>query len=363
LGEHTTLAWYGLAGAQLIVMPVIQRLLERWGFVKLDRYGLVRTPEDRILSMRPAVLDDGTGGRIVGWRDNDLAMAELPAWSAATPAVTRPAILPPMDAAPSQVSRPSMAKASEMAQVPVAVPVAADPPQVDASSAVPTASERAQVPAAPDTVMPVPVAPEPTVDEDDWEWKIALARARAGAEEAETGAAEGPPPSPALSPAPSAGPSRAPAVTKTRPMAVIASEVDYEDYSVTAPAPVMPLSRVAPQAAAPATPRAVAPSTVAPSTVIPVPALPSVQSIAKSGRFAPVVRTASTSAPPDAPARFAKNIGSVDQTATLVIAPPLSDDTVPNLSIGDKTRPGVALPPAARAVQLPSVKRRMSRQR
>ena len=63
-------------------MAVFRNLLQRWGFVKLERYGLVRTPDDRILSTRPAALDDGGGGRIVGWRDDDLAMAELAPWRA-----------------------------------------------------------------------------------------------------------------------------------------------------------------------------------------------------------------------------------------------------------------------------------------
>ncbi len=56
-------------------MPAIEHLLKRMGFVRLSKYGLVLTPEGRIMSLRPAVLDDGMGGRIVGWRDHDLVAA------------------------------------------------------------------------------------------------------------------------------------------------------------------------------------------------------------------------------------------------------------------------------------------------
>ena len=58
----------------------------------LSRYGLVMTHDDRILSTRPAVLDDGAGGRIVGWQDGDLAAMELPSYE--TEAVHRAAMAP-----------------------------------------------------------------------------------------------------------------------------------------------------------------------------------------------------------------------------------------------------------------------------
>ena len=67
------------------VMGAIDNLLERMGYVKLDRYGLLLTPEGRILSSRPAVLDDGLGGRIVGWDEGDLAAMELDRWAPARP--------------------------------------------------------------------------------------------------------------------------------------------------------------------------------------------------------------------------------------------------------------------------------------
>lgn len=61
-------------------MGAIDNFLRRWGFAKLDRYGLILTPDDRVISMRPAVLDDGVGGKIVGWLEGDLAAMELDRW-------------------------------------------------------------------------------------------------------------------------------------------------------------------------------------------------------------------------------------------------------------------------------------------
>src|SRR5687768_3195264 len=107
-------------------MPAIDTLLKRLGFVRLDRYGLVLTPEGRIMSLRPAVLDDGLGGRIVGWTDGDLAAMELQKWEPARPA-------------------PKTAVATRVAVAPPPIP-----------TPKPIVAEAAQV------------------EEDDWEWEIAL---------------------------------------------------------------------------------------------------------------------------------------------------------------------------------------------
>ena len=143
-------------------MPAIHSMTKRLGFVRLRDFGLVLTPEGRILSIRPAVLDDGLGGRIVGWQDDDLAAMELDRWSelgramaqkpAALPAVARPVAVRPI--APLTVKPP--------------IPVSIKPPTPQ---------------------KPVAVASEPVVEEDDWEWTIAIARARAAAEEVELAAA------------------------------------------------------------------------------------------------------------------------------------------------------------------------------
>ena len=117
-------------------MSMFHRLLQRWGFVKLERYGLVRTADDRILTTRAKILDDGAGGRIVGWQDGDPAAVQLAAWE------------PPRRKSVKQL--------------------------------IPTISTRPERPApASAAVMTAAVAGAPVVDEDDWEWTIALAKARA----------------------------------------------------------------------------------------------------------------------------------------------------------------------------------------
>lgn len=333
-------------------MAVFRHLLQRLGFVKLDRYGLVLTPEGRILSTHSAVLDDGTGGRVVGWQVDDPAMSELQPWERASTTVTQ-------------------SVATRVATPPVAAPVASVTPPVITDS---SASEQVPVMASA-AVMPVAVAPEPVVNEDDWEWTIALARARAAAEDAVAAAAAGPPP-------------RAPAV-RTRPMPAVAmpaamkdpassstewpktapvGSIDYDDYSRVPTRPAVAIPRTAPEP--PPEPRA-----VVPSTVIPVPVLPTMQNAARTSRLEPVVRTIpaqappsaqtppSTQTPPSAQSRFALGTGPVDSATPAHGVSPLSDATAHNLSVGDRTKPGVALPPAARAVQLPSVKRRMALRR
>jgi len=102
-------------------MPAIEHLLKRMGFVRLTKYGLVLTPEGRIMSLRP-VLDDGSGGQIVGWRDRDLASAELQRWEPVRPAprgavaapVATPMLIPP--APPRVAPQPVVAVAEEPEQ-------------------------------------------------------------------------------------------------------------------------------------------------------------------------------------------------------------------------------------------------------
>ncbi|HEX2685407.1 MAG TPA: hypothetical protein VHN14_02255 [Kofleriaceae bacterium] len=254
-------------------------------------------------------------------------MTELPAWSAAMRATAHRAMTP-----------------SVIVSAPVAVPAPVTvPAPIGSDPAMTMASVDVQVLATPSAaVMPVAVAPNAPVDEDDWEWTIALARARVASEEAEAAAVAGPPP--------------APVPGKTRPMAVVARKAPTFSGEQRNPEPIGAIPRGA-STRAPAAMSRVA----VPSTVIPVPMLPTLQNGATSGRFDPVVRTTAES--PDSPYRIAKGTGSLDSATRSGAASVLSDDTVPNLLIGDRTKPGVALPPAARAVQLPSVKRRMSRQR
>jgi hypothetical protein len=114
-------------------MGAFDNFLRKRGYAKLDRYGLVLTEDDRVLSTRAAVLDDGLGGKVVGWVDGDLAAAELQPFGA--PPVPR-----------KQVQAPPMPR-------------------------------------------PAPVAAREPEGEDEWEWEIAMARARAAAEEVQTAAA------------------------------------------------------------------------------------------------------------------------------------------------------------------------------
>lgn len=188
-------------------MGAFEDFLKKQGYVKLDRYGLVLTPDDRILSTRPAVLDDGLGGKIVGWSDGDLAAAELEQWGA--PAKKAPAPKPAAAkpvaanggvqvAAPTRPSRPlpgvapmtALPGVAPMTTLPGVAPIAA--PMVAAPIAAPLAPP-ARMPAAtippPIAAMPAPVtqasqvAAEPVVEEDEWEWEIAMARARAAGDD------------------------------------------------------------------------------------------------------------------------------------------------------------------------------------
>jgi hypothetical protein len=256
-------------------MGAIDKLMKRWGFTRLDRYGLVHTPDDRILSTRPAVLDDGLGGKIVGWAEGDLAAMELERWSplgapAAKPKPIQPILAPAPKPAPAPVPRPAPAPA------PVAV---AAPAPVVAVVAPPPA--------------PPVVAEQPKVDEDEWEWEIAMARARAEAAEAIASArAEAPQPPDTwedVPPPKSVAPpvARPPRVTR-QPLAAV-------------PMPV--------------------PAATSGKTIIPVPILP-VASDPKSLR--PVV----------APRRMPRATGRMEDTIRTSAVPPANDDkTSPHLAL------------------------------
>jgi len=263
-------------------MSAIQHLLRRWGFVRLSRYGLLLTSDGRVVSTRPVILDDGTGGRVVGWSDDDPAPAELRPWA------------PPRRDEPGSASQKSSVATNHLE------------------------SGRRAVPSASAAVRPVAVAREPRVEEDDWEWTIALARARVAADQP-------------------------PAQSAPQP----ATGIEYDDYSQVRTTPVLDRPRLAGQA---------------PATVIPVPPLPTLQDMGGAGRLEPVVRTFQKpgSVPPPSPSRFPKGTGTVGTAATPHRAAQDAPESPANRSVGDRTRPGIALPPAARAVELPSVKRRWS---
>jgi hypothetical protein len=131
----------------------ISRLLARLGLVRIGRYGLVLTPDDRILSTRPAVLDDGVGGKIVGWDEGDLAAMELEHWH-------------PMGTMGAKPVMP--AKIVALPPMPPPIPR--------------TAKVTASVPITFTAPVPVQVAPAEPTEDDEWEWEIAVAKARAAAD-------------------------------------------------------------------------------------------------------------------------------------------------------------------------------------
>lgn len=271
-------------------MPAIDSLMKRMGFVRLSQYGLVLTPEGRIISLRPTVLDDGGGTPVVGWKDDDLAEVELAKWPPA-PATQR--------AVANQVA------ISMPPPGPVSAPIFAVPPPSPAVQVV-------TIPVAP----PAPVVASQPLEEDDWEWEIAIARARVAAEDTQLVVRT-------AAPAPSVAPRRRgdtvpppltiPMVaTKVEPDARSAAlgnameswpkteplgTIDYEDYTSTTNQ-IMRTSVVH------------VPPPV-PTTVIPVPAMTKVTDPAQ---LAPVRRTAPsvpvTPIPPASPRRFANGTGS-----------------------------------------------------
>jgi hypothetical protein len=330
-------------------MAAFQHLLQRLGFVKLGRFGLELTPDGRILSTRPAVLDDGAGGRIVGWEDRDLAAAELPSWEPVQNSARR---------APAQrfIAPPAQPPAPARTRV-VAIP-----------PAIPAASPAVRVAApASAAVSPAVVAGEPVVDEDDWEWTIALARARV-----EDPAPVPPPPHAAaprtlpmaaVTPKPlTAAIVKEPAASAEWPATQPIGAIDYDDYAAVPTRPAIAIPRVARPR-----PASVMPVATTPSTVIPVPALPTVRGTANATRFAPVVRTVPAQQA-SSPRRFPKGTGPHDPPSTRTMAAMSDDHTrlgvaparAASSSVGDQTQVGVALPPAARTVALPSIKRRQS---
>ncbi|HEV7559736.1 MAG TPA: hypothetical protein VGO00_29870 [Kofleriaceae bacterium] len=264
--------------------------------MKLRTYGLVLTPEGRIVSTRPTLLGDG---HVVGWKDNDLAAMDLGSWGA-------DATVRPMQVAP-----------------PLPKPVR-----------LPT---------------PVRLASPVEEPEDDWEWEIALARARAAAEEIETavmaaatperrrGADTVPPPQLLATPV----------ANKTEPLPSM--DEPTETFSKTEDPPeIVRVVRIQDRPYVLPTPVAVPrtmPRASSPVTVIPVPKLPNMRSTTMSSyRPEPVVR----SSPPPIPARrVAKGTG------------PVGDQTSPGLAIGmdnDPTRPSLTLPRTNRTMPLPAVK-------
>jgi hypothetical protein len=336
-------------------MPAIDSMLKRFGFVRLSRYGLVLTPEGRIMSLRPEILDDGTGSKIVGWQDRDLAAVELARWEPARPA-------------------PQRAVATRVAVAAAPAPVVRIPPLVAAPTPAPVPVNLPEVVRMP-VISVAPVAPPPELDEDDWEWTIAIARARAVAEEVQAATIPAPMPSRPSSPRRTRQDTVPPppserAITtrtappkfisaKTQPMATVAmardpidtgdwpkteplGTIDYNDYTN----PASEVARVVKTAAAraiaprpaPAPMPAVRTRAPSPTTIIPVPKLPR---LADGRTVEPVV----------SPRRLAKGTGpQLDASARRPsVIPPLPIHPAED----EKTSPGIALPRRATTGGLP----------
>ncbi|CAN5894757.1 hypothetical protein BH11MYX3_BH11MYX3_22490 [soil metagenome] len=331
-------------------MPAIDRLMKKLGYVKLSSYGLVLTPDGRVLSMRPAVLDDGLGSRIVGWQEDDLAAMELEKWEPARPA--------PKAAVATRVATPRHSQVTSIPVVYSTPPIPAIPTRVLREASMPVT-----VAPVPSMIRPAPapvsfVAVEPVVEEDDWEWTIAIARARAAADEVDLAASQPPPEAPKLFAAKTLpDPIQTDAWPKTEPLGAI----DYNDYTspmaevvrvvqmankprVVLPAKLTP-PRAVPVVVAPVQAREF-PRGKSPATVIPIPKLPSLNG-ARLTSVSPVVRAPVT--PLDAPRRMAKGTGPYlprTEPTQIVAQPRHEDDTVT----------GMILPPV-----LPSVVKRASR--
>ena len=331
-------------------MPVIQTLMQRLGFVKLADFGLILTPEGRVLSLRSVVLDDGFGGKVVGWKDGDLAAAELERWEPARPA-GKPAVAGRVAANPvgHSPAAPVAIAREHVTPMAVARPIPS-PPAVPSIGRAP----------APVVAPPPAVAVAPVVEEDDWEWTIAIARARAAADDEQRQAAA--PPAPRRT-----GANTVPPPVLTRRVDPIAEDawpetepltsIDYNDY--TNPSAELPqavriaeVPRVA--AAQPLASRSVTPPG-APRTVIPVPQLPTLASSRGGSTLAPVA------APPR---RIAKGTGShhpntVSSTRhTDATRPSLAPAPAP-VAANDDTVPGLLLPAIPAVRPLPSIKRVM----
>ncbi len=329
-------------------MGAIDNFLRRWGYTKLDRYGLVVTPEGRVISTRPSVLDDGLGGKIVGWLEGDLAAMELEPWGGAK------------KRKPKRISAPAgLHKAPPAPPAQAAAPIAAAP--IAPAPVAPTVSAPAPIAAPAPVAAPAP-APAPVVaaaeepEEDDWEWEIAMARARAAADEAEPTRAN--PPAfvasamkrrthPGMAVIASAAQPRKPEPDPLPPWPGTEPYNDaWADRSEVAPQVMSVLQKkLAVARSTPARGAAVATTQPAPapaparavsasprSTVIPVPHLPTV-SDPRMVRPAPYTPSRTQS-------RAARGTAKLEETVRTNAVPPANDDhTAPYIELPNEVKP------------------------
>jgi len=236
-------------------MASLDKMMERLGYVKLERFGLALTADGRVMSLRPTVLDDGVGNKIVGWEDGDLAAMELEPWEASRSTAAPPRMLALGGRAPVPPAPAPVIAAPAPAPV-----IAAPAPVIAAPAPAPVIAAPAPAPVIAAPVRATPPAPvtEPP-EEEDWEWEIAVARARAATVD-----------KPAIP---------APRTAKRMPV-VRSPEIDAmvlgEDTTVRAPYP----------------PPALHTMSASRSTVIPIPSMPTIAPDRPSYNPPPVVRGA-----------------------------------------------------------------------
>jgi hypothetical protein len=244
-------------------MPAITSLLRKFGYIKIADYGLLLNDEHRVVTLQENSLIDAGGGRIVGWKANDLAPMALSVWPATksvSPAAG-PALATVVATQPARVVLPQAAQILTIAMEPVAIRAAG------------------------------------VAEEDEWEWEIALARARVAREDIVARRAQ------LASPVAGATSRRRRSNTVPPP-----AETNHRDIAaVEAPAVGVAATTTAPIRSEPPKP---------PKTMIPIPSI-------RRAPTAPVVRTQGaasdvnwqTVAIPAPPRRFPKGTGPVDPVA------------------------------------------------
>jgi hypothetical protein len=332
-------------------MGALDSLMRRLGFARLDRYGLVLTSDERVISMRPAVLDDGLGSKIVGWLEGDLAAMELEHWGAVKPATAKPIAAPAsLHRLPARIVAPAAPIAppspppntSPAAFAPTVMPPPRPLPGVAPAPIAPIAAPIAV--AAPAAAPVVAAGEEP--GEDEWEWEIAMARARAAAEQVEQARVD-------LLGA-SAVVASAVIQRKTNPGIAVTREPPplpdppsdwpgtepfnetWNDRSEVAPQVMSVLQKkLAVQRSTPARGHSISPAPPQRTTVIPVPQLP----MAADPRM---VRPPQYT-PMEPRGRLARGTGSAsrrEETVRTLAAPPVNDDyTAPYIELPSEVKP------------------------
>jgi hypothetical protein len=351
----------------LAAMAAFDNFLKSQGYVKLDQYGLVLTPDDRIMSTRPAVLDDGLGNKIVGWTEGDLAAmelerhgesrkpaapAKLPAKLPAAPARPMRTTMPPVPVAQVAAPAPVPRQTAPMPIVPSAafVPVEPIAPATMIAKGTPDPFPVAPIarPTAPMPVASPQVAAQPVVEEDEWEWEIAMARARAAADDVSTAATvmgftkptaplpraprpTAPMAAMAQKPAtatPKPEPKPSPMASRTMQMPAVAAHTD--------PTKKWPKSEPVTETYGESIPSIEKPIGVQKrTTVIPVPSLPVA---ANPADIRPVTHSRTVAAPPRT--RMARGTARED-TIQLQVAPPRAhtDETSPYITLPPEVKP------------------------